>query len=161
MSKASPYFFWNDRLHRVIRINRPANLVDAWSYDDNCRVSLLYSDFRRKAGKAVNTTDAAKIMNCSRMTIWRAVDAGDINPPQYGHILDGSPERPRPWWGEKDLLALHEFLTDRPQAGLKRLGKQTYASKAEIIAKMSDANILYVKDANSGSFVPVYDPPKF
>lgn len=158
-SKASPYFFWNKRLHRVIKINRPVNLVDAWSYDDNGRVALLYSDFRRKATKAVTTSDAANIMHCSRMTIWRAVDGGHIHPPQYGHILDGRPQRPRPWWGEHDLLALHEYLTNR--TGMQRTPKQTYASKAEIIAKMSDANILYAKDAKTGTFVPVYDPPKF
>lgn len=152
-TKARPYFFWNDRLHRVIRIHRPANLVDAWSYDEGKSVSILYSDFRRKAGRAVTTTEAAEIMHCSRMTIWRAIDDGGIHPPQYGHILDGSPERPRPWWGEKDLLALQQYLAERR-------GKQDYATKAEIIAKMTGANILYAKD-DQGGYIPVYDPPKF
>ena len=159
------YFFWDQRLHKVIRINRPANLVDAWDYEARKRVSLLYSDFRIKAKKAVSTGEAARIMHCSPKTIFRILDMKAIHPPSSSYPLHNpDSDRFKQWWGEHNLLELHDYLmtvhVGRPRKDGLITPSQRYPTRAEIIAKMNDTNTMYIK-SDEGTFVPVYDPPKF
>lgn len=159
------YFFWDQRLHKVIRINRPANLVDAWDYEAHKRVAILYSDYRVKAKRAVGLGEAAKIIHCNKRTIQRLLMNEHIHYPSTSYPLDhDNPERFKTWWGEHNLLEIHDYLMTvhrgRPRKDGLITPSQKYATRAEIIAKMNGNNTLYVQGGD-GSFVPVYDPPKF
>jgi len=126
---------------------------------------MLYSDYRVKAKRAVPLGDASRMMNCSTKTMHRAVESGAIHPPARSYPLDKArPERMKTWWGEHHLLELHDYLmtvhVGRPRKDGLITPSQKYATRAEIIAKMSGSNTLYVK-SDDGAFVPVYDPPKF
>ena len=82
------YFFWDGLLHKVIRINRPNNLVTAWCYRDHKRVAILYSDYRTSAKPAVTTKKAADIMNITTRSLQRYVDDGAIKHPQTHYPLE-------------------------------------------------------------------------
>lgn len=159
------YFFWDQRLHKVIRISRSNNLVAAWDYEARKRVSFLYSDYRVKAKRAVSLGEAAKIMHCSARTIQNALIAQAIREPAKRYPIE-NPDSIRFWymWGEHNLLELHDYFMTlhrgRPRKDGLITPSQHYATKAEIIAKMNFANTLYIK-SDDGAFVPVYDPPKF
>jgi hypothetical protein len=160
------HFFWDKRLHKVLRINRPANLVDAWCYEDHKRVAILLSDFRVKAKKAIQSGEAARLMGCSTRTLLRAVQSGSIHVPQRSYGIGYKTEhfRTKVWWGEHNLLELHEYLmtvhVGRPRLDGRITPSQKLPTRAEIIAKMNNQTTLYVQ-SDDGIYVPVYDPPKF
>ena len=64
--KKMRFFYYDDKLHKVIRINYPANLVEAWCFSERRRVSLLYTDWKRNAGKAITTGEMCELLNISR-----------------------------------------------------------------------------------------------
>lgn len=41
MVKGRRFFFWQGKLHKVLRVNRPMNLVDAYRFEDSRTVTLL------------------------------------------------------------------------------------------------------------------------
>lgn len=159
------HFFWDQRLHKVIRINRPANLVDAWDYGARKRVSIFYPDFRIKAKPAVKVSEAARIMRLDIKTIKKAIYEGQIHEPDVSYPLDKNAlYRTTRWFGEHNLLELHDYLLTVHIGRPRKDGMVTPSSKlptrAEIIAKMNNDTTLYIQ-GDDGSFVPLYDPPKF
>jgi hypothetical protein len=163
--KRITFFFWDKQLHKVIRINRPANLVDAWSFEEGKRVSILYSDFRTKAKPAMRGTEAAAILRMSKRSLYKAWQEGNINAPVKSYPI-GNPESDRyiRWWGEHNIMEAHEyFLTihfGRPRKDGTINPRQTLPSRAELRARLNNEITFYVQ-SDEGEFVPVWEPPKF
>lgn len=159
------YFFWDKQLHKVLRINRPANLVDAWNFDENKRVSILYSDYRMHAGPAFRGTAAAAMLRMTKRNLNKAWQEGNINPPAKSFPL-GEPDSERyiRWWGEHHITEAHEyFLTvhmGRPRKDGEVIPRQTLPSRAELKAQLTNGTVLYVQ-GEDGQFTPLWEPPKF
>lgn len=160
------FFFIDEKLYRVIRTNAPANLIEAWDYEAIERVNLLYSDYRTKAKRAVTTKVAADIMNVSKRTLIRAYVGGHIREPVQSYpIGNQSPNTYETrWWGVHNLLEAHEYFMTvhrgRPRHDGVIVPNQNLPTRAEIIAKMQNETVFYVK-GEGDRFIPVYEPPKF
>lgn len=162
--KLGKYFFIDHRLHRVLRVNSPANLMEAWSFEEDCKVTLLYTDYRKLAKKAVTTQVAADVLNVSKRTLTRLIEAGDIKEPARSYPI-GNKESPMryAWWGLEDILDAHTVLLTKHYGRPRHDGgitpNQNLPTRAEVIAKMTDQMVLYAKDGDR--FVPTYLPPQF
>lgn len=161
--KLGKYFFIDRRLHKVLRVNAPANLMEAWSFEEDCKVTLLYTDYRKLAKKAITTEKAAQILNVSKRTLTRAIAGGHIKEPKRSHPLKETSTMRYLWWGLEDILAVHEYLLTKHYGRPRHDGgitpNQNLPTRAEIIAKMTDQMVLYAKEGDR--FVPTYLPPQF
>ena len=162
--KLGKYFFIDRRLHKVLRTNAPANLMEAWSFEENCKVTLLYTDYRKLAKKAVSTGQAAEILNVSKRTLTRAIKAGGIVEPKRSSTLnDTNYSIQNMWWSLEDMLSVHDYLLGkhlgRPRHDGGVTPNQNLPTRAEVIAKMTDQMVLYAKEGDR--FVPTYLPPQF
>jgi hypothetical protein len=162
----SRYFIINKRLHRILKVNRPANLVEAWSFDEGQKVILLYSEYRAKAQKCLRTKDAANVLNVSRRTLAGVLYSGAIREPArtapYGNM---SPDAKRVhWWSLENILEAHDYMmtihVGRPRKDGQINPNQKLPTRAEVIARMNDEVVLYTLGSD-GIYDPVYEPPKF
>lgn len=147
----------------VLRINRPANLVEAWCFSDRKGVNLLYTDYRNNAKLAVRTGQAGKIMHRSARAMKGYCLNGVIHLPEISYGLDGEFKPGRRWWGEHNLMELHDYLMTIGYGHPRKDGKITpykLPSKAEIRAAFNNSTILYVK-GKDGEFVPLFEQPKW
>lgn len=158
--RAVRQFFWDGKLHKLLRTNRPANLVEAWCYSDRRTVNILYTDFRRHHGVAYKPQDVAKLLNINRISIMRAIEDGEIREPERAYKFDGKFVPRNMFFSEKEILDLHDvFLSrhvGRPRKDGKNLPNQHLPSRAELIAKMRGDKTLYIQ-TDDGRMVPVFE----
>lgn len=168
------YFFWDGHLYKIIRINRPANLVEAWCFSERKSVTMLYSDYKNRAKPAIQSGAAAKIMRVDIRTIKMYVWNGFIHPVEVSYALDGlfgesksntwNESKVKWWWGEHNLMELHDYLMTTRRGFPRKDGGPTplqhTPSKAEIRAAFNNSTVLYVKGA-SGEFIPTFEQPKW
>jgi len=164
MAKSRRFFFWQGKIHKVLRINRPANLVDAFRFEDRKIVTILYTDFRQNAGKALRHREAAKLMRLNPDTINQYIFDGKIPPPQKTFALDGTAQRGwTRWWSEEDMLRLHDFAISqhrgRPRADGKITPMQYLPSRAEIVAAFNESQRIYLR-TEDGTEIPLFRAKK-
>lgn len=154
------YFFWNNKLHKVLRVVRPANLVEAWCFSECQTVSILYTDYRKNSGIAIRTGTVAKLLRCNPITIERAIDNEEIRKPEFAYTLDDRMKPTYMWWSEKDVLELHEALLShhrgRPRKDGKITPRRTLPTAAEVRAYFRNESTLYIR-SDDGAMIPVFD----
>lgn len=158
------YFFLDGRLHKILKKNIPANLMEAWSYEDECVVTILYTDYRKSAKMAVRTRAAAEIINVSKRTLIRAYMGGFINTPPRSYSIKGGNRNWGPrWWAIENIIEAHDYFLSvhrgRPRLDGDNLPNQKIPTRAEIIAKMNNQLVLYAKDGER--YIATYTPPQF
>lgn len=154
------FFFWNGKIHKVLRINRPANLVDAFRFEDRTLVTLLYSDYRQHAGRALSHKDAAKLIRLKTDTLNQYIYDGKIPELQKTFALDGEARRAwNRWWSEEDMLKLHDFLMSQHRGQPRKDGKitpmQHLPTRAEIVAAFNKSQKVYIRTAD-GEEIPLF-----
>lgn len=162
---AKSYFYVDGKLYRVIKSDRPNDLMRAWSYSDNCLVNFVWSDVKRKMQQAFNTSEVARLLNRTKKNIFEHLHAGAINPP-YKIGVQKSETKIHEFgqykWSEDDVLALHEhYLTvgaGRPRKDGMLTAAVRIPTRLELIAMMKQNQMVYIKNS-SGEFVPIFDTP--
>jgi len=159
------YFYLNGDLHRRVHTNRGADLLTAWNYPKHEKVGYSYHEVKRKARRAITTTDAAKILNRTRLTLEWAIINGEIEPPQmtYGTGEGKIGDPYKYMWREEDIMAMHAFLCTvhkgRPRLdGL--ITPYNLPSAQEIRARIKQEVVLYVKN-DEGDFIPTWEAEHF
>ena len=157
------YLFLNGELHRVLKITRPKDEIEMWGYSSHRRVTYTYSDVRRKMERAFTTSEAAALLNRHKMTLQRAINAGEIETPQYTYGLD-DPERTifQYMWHEKNIMELHAVLRSRHAGPPRKDGLNTPVptpTARELRAMIRNDTVFYVK-TDSG-FVPTWQAEQF
>lgn len=151
----SSYFFLDDRLHKIEWINRSADLVECWSFEDGRSVQYPWTYTKRKRKKAFLTGQVSEMVNRHKISVLRYVLDGKISPPFKVGIGFSS----KYLWGERNILELHDYLLTVHYGRKRKDGRVTpyrLPSKAELLAKMNHQEVLYVKGSN-GEFVPVWN----
>lgn len=105
------YFFLNDELHRSLVINRGKDTVVCWNYPQHSRKVYTYSDVLRRHDKAFTSTQVSQMVNRKRKTLEDAVKDGMIERPQFTYGLDENKNLRQYMWSEKDIMALHAYLS--------------------------------------------------
>lgn len=158
------YLFLNGELHKVLQINRPRDEIVLWGYPSKRRVAYTYSDVRRRMEKAFTLTEVGKLLNRNKVTITRAIDAGEIERPQYTYGLD-DPEHKifQYMMRESDIMAMHAVLASKHAGGTRRkdglVTPKSLPSARELRAMIRNDTVFYVK-TDSG-FVPTWEAKQF
>jgi hypothetical protein len=162
-SKKLRYLYLNGDLHRVLHINRPADIITMWSYSQHKRVGYTYSDVKARMEKAFTTTEVCKMLNRTKVTVENAILNGDIEAPQYTYGLTETKKKYQYLWHEKDIMALHEVLSNRHVGKPRKDGlinPRSLPTAREVKAMIRHDAILYVK-TDDGRFVPTWEAEQF
>jgi len=152
------YFYLDGELHKVLKIIRAENLAICWNYPQHKRVGYVWSDARKRLGKAFTMMQVSEMIGRHRVNIERDILAGNIRKPQRAYAISGS-RRPPPYiFSEENVMELHDYLLSvhigRPRADGK-ITPRNMPSKAELRAMMRHDVVMYVKSDN-GTFTPVW-----
>ena len=158
--KKMRFFYYDDKLHKVIRINYPANLVEAWCFSERRRVTLLYTDWKRNAGKALTTGEVCKLLNVSREAMQKTYQKQEFRKPERSYALDGLFNERNMWWSEKNVMELYEaFMSHhwgRPRKDGKITPNQRLPTRAQIRAHFKNAQTLYIQNED-GKMIPLFE----
>jgi len=133
------YFFWEDKLHRTLYIDKSRNILLAWSYDEGKKVQFVYSHIRVHRERAWRTSEVAKLLNRSKVTIARYIREERITPPVKSYSMDGD-ERYTGigFWQAKDIYACHDFMLEFTDTGRRTRVDHRVPSRMELTAKMEE-----------------------
>lgn len=156
------YLFLNGELHRVLQINRPADEITMWCYPRAARVTYTYTDVKRKMEKAFTTAEAAAMLNREKVTLQRAITAGEIETPQHTYGLNEQRKMFQYMWHEKNIMEMHALLQTRHIGPKRKDGQITplpTPTARELRAMIRNNAVFYVK-TDSG-FVPTWQAEQF
>lgn len=152
------YFYINGELHRVIRVIRPADLVEAWNYPQGKRAGYVWSDVRKKMERAFTLMQVSKMIGRNRVQIELYILEGKIKAPQRAYSLDGEKKPGKYLFSESDVLDLHDYLLTvhrgRPRAD-GRITPGPMPTKAELRAMMKHDMVTYIK-TDDNQFRPIW-----
>ena len=141
-------FFLNGKLHKKLRIVRPADTIETWCYPEHRRVAYAYSSVRKEYKPAFKTKEVAEMLMKSTQTLENAIAAGGIEEPSVMYSLT---EHKRKWgwrWSEEDIMATHAYFLNVHRGRPRNDGKitpQNMPTAAELRAMIRQEQIFYVK----------------
>jgi hypothetical protein len=115
-------------------------------------------------GKAYRTSEVGKIVNRRKDVIEKYIEEGKVPHPPRSYVI-GSPER-LGWhrWGDKEIVALHDYLLTihfgRPRKDGKITPIYKTPTRKELLAMLRNESITYVK-TDEGEFIPVWKESAF
>jgi len=155
------YFFLNGALHREMKIDRKRDLMVAWDFSAPETLnpkSYLYSDVKKKRQQAFTVREAATLLGRHRDRLWTYIRWGKINPPQQAYSLQT--KRPTTnFFSEDDIVDIHEYMLTVHRGRPRKDGKITLGNipgRADIRTMVKARRLLYVKDEETGEFVPIW-----
>lgn len=151
------YFYLNGLLHKSLHISRGADTITAWCYPEHRRIAYTYSDVLKRKENAFTTAEVCKMVQRRRGTVENAILEGHIEEPQSTYGLS-SGIKFKYMWAEKDIMALHAYLSTvhfgRPRKdGL--ITPMRLPTARELRAMVRHNEIMYVK--RDGKFIPTFD----
>lgn len=157
------YFFLNGDHHRVLKISRPEDIVIAWNYVQDKRVTYIWSVAQREMQKAFTLREVCRMLNRHRLVMHEYIREGKIKKPVQIYAIEGERERPGKYlFSEDDVRDLHSYLLTihhgRPRTDGGITPRSDLISRTELEALMREDRVLYTKNDN-GEFVPVWKSP--
>lgn len=152
------YFYLDSKLHKVLRINRPQDLVVAWDFVEGKRTAYVWSTVRKTHGKAYTIVEVSELVNRHRVNIERYILDGKIRAPQRAYSLNGEKTPGAYYFSEKDVYELHDYLLTVHRGRPRKDGRITPSgipSRAELRAMMVSGSATYVKN-EAGEFIQVW-----
>lgn len=156
------YFFLDGKLYRKDFQNRTTNVLKAWSFDDNKVVLFVLSDVRRRWKNAYDTSEVARMLNRTPVSIQTHVGKGSIHSPKRIYAK-GMNARGKPFdvmkWSDEDILALHSHLLTagrgRPRKDGLVISAPRLPTRKELLAILRNQPMFYMK-SSSGEMIPVW-----
>lgn len=156
------YFYYNNRLHKVLTLQRGKDEVLAWCYQDHKRYYMSWSDVQRKGHPAITLKEAGKIINRAPQTLYNWINTGVIPKPERTYSLKtGNPGNYR--LSEKDVKQLHEVLQSQHRGRPRNDGGATLfnvPNEKEVRAAMKHNLFLYAK-SEDGEYIPIWESEEF
>jgi hypothetical protein len=155
---SSNLFFLNNKLVRLLSFNRGMDICYIFNIHDQKEQSMLYSDFKKHRKRAYTVANTARLLNRSRMQMWRYYKKGIIGPP-IGILANGETVfQKKSYYSEDHIFQIREAIASlhhgRPRKDGRTTNNATLTEK-ELRAKMGDALVLYTR-TKDGNFVPVW-----
>ena len=159
--KKPRYFYLNGELHKVLRVNRPEDLVHSWSYPQGRRVAYVWSQTQKTMQHAFSVNTVANMLGRNPRVLKQYILDGLIPKVQKTYTLDEKRSPGKIFFSEDDIRILYEYLITvnhgRPRKD-GELVQYPLPSRAELEAMLRQDTILYVKD-KTGEFAPVWKQP--
>ena len=143
-------------------MNKAANILEAWSYHDKTKVTMLYTDVMKYKKAAYNSAEVAYFVNRHWRSVWRVISEGHIRPPMKIYpLVERSKSNGQYVWNEQDIFNLHDYLLSaRVGTEGRRRQAKSLPSKMQIQALMRNDMTTYVADKD-GNFIPVWKSPEW
>lgn len=157
------YFYVNGELHRVLRVIRPSDLVETWSYPQAKRVAYSWSDVKKRMGSAFTMQEVSKMIGRHRVQIENYILDGHIRTPQRTYALNDERTPGKYLFSEEDVLGLHDYLLTVHIGRPRKDGKITpgkMPTKAELRAVMKHEVVTYIK-TEGNEFIPTWKEPEW
>lgn len=157
------YFYLNGDLHKVLRVNRPQDFVEAWNYREGKVMGYVWSDVKKRMEKAMTMIEVGKLVNRHRVQIQNYILAGLIEAPQRQYTLDERRKPGKYMFSETDVMKLHEYLLTVHRGRPRKDGRITAShlpTRSELAALMKHDIMTYVK-VGDGEFVPAWKEPEW
>ena len=157
MIRNSRYFYMNGKLHKILRVDKPKDLVECYIFKEKKRVLYAWTAVRKNRRPNFTRRDVAKFFNRHPVVISRYILQGKIPAPEKS--FDLTTGKPGDYhWSEEDILRLHDYLLTVHKGQPRRDGHITnyrLPSRAELIAMMRTGSTVYIQSSD-GTFVPMW-----
>lgn len=151
-------FFINDKLVKIVRINKSENIIEYYNIIDGKNQIMLYSDFKKHRKRAYTVIDTARLLNKHHIDLRKHIYSGRI-PFPIGANLNGVREfRKKSYYSEDQIFEIRNILSKIHRGRPRKDGaitNNTIPSEAELRSRMGDAIMLYTK-TQDGQFIPVW-----
>jgi len=149
-------FFLDEKLYKVLRIDRVNDEILCWDFESRKRVVLSYSYVRDYHEKAYNIHEVSELLNRNavylRNLLWnKKIPAVEFRVIETNRLFGHR-------WSPKMIMDLWEYFAHQHKGRPRKDGKITpmrLPSKAELKAMLSHEVVLYYKDTN-GEFKPTW-----
>jgi hypothetical protein len=162
-AKRLRYFYLNGDLHKVLRVTRPQDFVEAWNYREGKTMGYVWSDVKKRSTRALTMTEVGKLIGRHRVQIQNYILDGNIARPQRQYTLDEARKPGKYMFSEDDVMKLHEYLLTVHQGRPRKDGRITptpLPTKAELRALMKHDFMTYVK-VGEDEFIPAWKEPEW
>lgn len=162
-TKTLNVFFLNGKLHKKLRIVRPADTIETWCYPEHRRVAYTYSDVKKNYKPAFSTKQVADMLSKTPPTLERAIHMGGVEEPAIMYSLSEKKHKFAWRWCEEDIMNVHAYFLSVHRGRPRRDGKitpQKMPNASELRAMIRQEQIFYVK-MEDGSFRPTWRAETF
>lgn len=152
------YFFMDDKLHRLLRLNRGRDEVLAWSYPDRSKVVYSWSAVKKYGEPGRLNREVSEILNRHHITLLKYLSRDWIPKPQQTYkIPDGT--RPGIYvWSKRYIMRALEHASSIHKGWARKDGfihAPDLPSPEEVRAEADYKIRLYAKDQD-GNFIRVW-----
>lgn len=152
------YFYIDNKLHKLMKVNRVNDEALTWCYTDHCRKIYPWSDVKRTAQRGFSISQAAKILNRTPRMIKYYIENWGLDYPEKTYSLTTG----NPGMGIFSEDYIDKLLTIMGNTHLGRPRKDGFIrsrrmpDRREVRAAVKYDLQLYAKNRD-GEFVPVYE----
>ena len=160
--KRITYFYLNSDLHKVLRVNRAQDFVEAWNYRERRVMGYIWTDVKKRMERALSLLEVADLFDRHRVQIQNYILDGVIPRPQQTYSLTTG-ARGKYFFSETDVMRLHDYLLTVHHGRPRKDGwinTGPLPTKAELRAALRHNIINYVKNAE-GEFVVAWKEPEW
>lgn len=156
------FFYLNGELHKILRLLRPSDYVEAWNYSQHRTFGYVWSDVQKRMERAFSLSQVCAMVGRHRVQLEKYMLSGQVRTPQRIYPL-GSPDKPgKHFFSESDVLELHDFFLTVHRGRPRKDGKITpgkMPTRAELRAIMKHDLITYVQVGDE--FKPLWKEPEW
>lgn len=167
----SKYYFFNDRLVRLVDKDPVGNRVMVYDFEDHEQHVYALSEFKKHAETAYTLPEVCDLLN---RTYWQLYYKLRDELSWVGSIATYGNRWTRYYYSKQDILDLHQYLADidprgeglhRKARGRRRYDKPKHKlvkrtdlpTREELLASLNSNEVYYIKDED-GNFTPVFKP---
>lgn len=156
------YFFYNNQLHKKIRVNRGLDEIAAWNFETHKKMLYSWSAVQKYGERAITLPEASAILDRNQWTVYRYIEEGFI---PSGHRAYSLKEESfgRPWqyfFTEAELqearVAISQRHYGRPRKD-KGVTARRVPSERDIRLAAQHRIFLYAKSPDGTDFIPVWE----
>lgn len=152
------YFYYGDKLNKIIRINRADDEVIAYCFNDHCKKIYVWSDVQRRGHPALKTKEVAALFNRTPRTIEYWIQWGNMEKPMQSYSLETGGKGDY-FWSREDVMKLFDVVRSihygRP-AHDGRITSYKVPNEREVRAAMENNLFIYGRKKD-GEFVPIWE----
>jgi hypothetical protein len=160
-SRKVNFFYLDDKLYKVLLINRPQDLVYVYCFTDKTEKVLIWTHTKKHMQRALMTPEVAQMINRHPDRLKTAIYDGHIPRPQISYSLDKprvNTDRFTYRWSHKDVFNAYDYYCTLGNGRRRKDGivvPWRLPTRAELAAMLTDDVVLYVK-TKDGEFSPVW-----
>jgi hypothetical protein len=158
MATVPTMFFYEDKLHKYIKIIRSDNSLVAWCYQDEERQRLPLQHVKKYHDKAYTLKQAAALIRCSEKTIKELIKKQMVKVPEKAYdYIHGTYDPLLDYINAKDMLDLRQAVWDQlPKNRFGEPYRDEMASDIELEYRMQAGDDREYIVTDDGDIIKIY-----